>query len=99
MKCVGLFWRPAEAQARAMELTPGDKLTLKAEPTNEFDPNAVMVFTEDDVHIGYVPKEDAPFFKGVDPLPTGVFQEFVQLEGSSAVHLYFDLEEAKADDA
>ena len=94
MKCVGLFYRPAEAQERAMELTPGDKLTLKPEPDNHVDPNAVMVFTEDDVHIGYVPKEEAPFLKGMDPMPVGIFQEFVQLEGSSAVHLYFDLDDA-----
>jgi len=33
----------------------GDALTLKCEPTNKFDPNAIMVF-KDNIQIGYVPK-------------------------------------------
>ena len=64
-------------------------MKLVPEPTNEHDPNAVMVFTDDDVHIGYVPREDAPFLATRDPMPEGRFVEFVKLERT--VHLYFDL--------
>lgn len=33
-----------------------DVLTLKPEPTNKYDPNAVQVF-KGEIHIGYVPRE------------------------------------------
>jgi len=36
-------------------VTYGDKLTLKPEPTNEFDPNAIGVY-KGEHHIGYVPR-------------------------------------------
>ena len=30
--------------------------TLEAEPTNEYDPNAIKILAEDGHHVGYVPK-------------------------------------------
>ena len=90
MKCVGLYYRTAAEQTRAMNLKPGEALRLEPEPTNPFDPNAVKVLTEDGFHIGYVSKDEAPFLKG-DHLPHGIFQEFVQIS-DGAVHLYFDPE-------
>ena len=31
--------------------------TLEAEPTNEYDPNAIKILAEDGHHVGYVPKD------------------------------------------
>jgi hypothetical protein len=36
---------------------PGRRLTLRAEPDNPHDPNAVAVLTEAGVSLGYVPRE------------------------------------------
>lgn len=46
------FRRKKFAQAR---LKPTDLLTLKAEPQNEHDPNALAVY-RNDIQIGYVPR-------------------------------------------
>lgn len=40
-------------------LPAGQNLSLKAEPTNPYDKNAVAVYMED-IQLGYVPKVDAP---------------------------------------
>jgi hypothetical protein len=37
------------------QVARGDRLTLKLEPTNQFDPNAIAVY-KGDVQIGYVPR-------------------------------------------
>ena len=39
-------------------LKEGDKLNFFREPDNEDDKEAIMITTEDDVKIGYVPKKD-----------------------------------------
>lgn len=31
--------------------------TMEAEPTNEYDPNAIKILAEDGHHVGYVPKD------------------------------------------
>lgn len=41
-------------------LEVGMKVVLKPEPTNEFDPNALAFYYNDEV-IGYLPKKDQPF--------------------------------------
>lgn len=41
-------------------LEEGMKVVLKPEPTNEFDPNALAFYYNDEV-IGYLPKKDQPF--------------------------------------
>lgn len=50
---VGAKFRAADfAQA---EVTRGDRLTLKPEPTNQYDPLAIAVY-KGETHIGYVPR-------------------------------------------
>ena len=48
---VGSFYRPP-AKALIAGISPGTKLMLKAEPNNQFDPNAIQVllFTKDILH-------------------------------------------------
>lgn len=46
---------PIAAQVRLSELREGERVILKPEPTNAYDPNAIQIITEDDVFIGYVP--------------------------------------------
>lgn len=50
---VGMGHRGTEEVVAALK--PGAVLTLVREPTNKFDPNAVMVWA-DGVHVGYIPK-------------------------------------------
>lgn len=46
----------------AMELLePGDTVKLLAEPTNPADPHAVAVFSAEDIQLGYLPAERAPY--------------------------------------
>lgn len=51
----GVKFRPG-AQEHLDRLTDGVELSLEAEPTNRYDPNAVKVL-HDGVHLGYVPRE------------------------------------------
>jgi hypothetical protein len=46
------------AEKMALGIAIGDPLTLRHEPTNEWDPNAVKVFWKD-LEIGYIPKDMA----------------------------------------
>lgn len=72
-------------------------LTLKAEPTNQYDRNAIMVlgrYNEDGeskkVHIGYVPRKIAAFHKAAD-LQAQLITVFVPYEGKNAgvrMHLW-----------
>jgi len=50
----GVSFRRENFQQAA--LVPGDLLTLKREPENKFDPNAIAVY-KGALHIGYVPSE------------------------------------------
>jgi hypothetical protein len=40
-------------------LSPGRPLTLRRDPGNEFDPNAIAVFSSDGEQVGFVPREVA----------------------------------------
>ncbi len=57
---------PNEDKARSnrrfelMASAPGDPVTLRPEPRNRHDPNAVAVFSARDVQIGYLSAERAP---------------------------------------
>jgi hypothetical protein len=42
-------------------LQPGDPVELRPEPKNPADPNAIAIFTAEDVQLGYLPAERAPF--------------------------------------
>ena len=41
------------------KLSEGMELQIKPEPNNEFDPDALAVYNDDD-HLGYIPKKDIP---------------------------------------
>lgn len=52
----GISFRPIAAQAAIQRLADQSTLTLVAEPTNKFDPNAIKVFEPGGEHVGYIPK-------------------------------------------
>ena len=56
-KIVGTTFIP-KSQERISTLENGMTLTLKCEPENKYDPNAVAVYTED-FKLGFIPKETA----------------------------------------
>lgn len=45
------------------------KGTLEAEPTNEYDPNAIKVLAPDGHHVGYVPSDQTRFIREFTELP------------------------------
>ena len=58
---------------------------LVAEPTNEYDPNAIKVIHESDVHVGYIPRED-----------TAIVRDIVTLPYNCVVSIQYDAEEEYA---
>lgn len=52
----GLYYRPKKVKERARELMSNESVSLEKDPTNPHDPNAIRVYSYDDVHLGYVPK-------------------------------------------
>ena len=52
---VGANFRPSQARALVKELSIGDMLDLRRDEDNEYDENAIAVYS-DDTHIGFVPK-------------------------------------------
>lgn len=52
----GLYYRPKKVKERAKELMSNESVFLKKDPTNPHDPNAIRVYSYDDIHLGYVPK-------------------------------------------
>ena len=64
IKVVGGFYRSNEAKSFLRnELSVGDHVFFIPEPNNKYDKNAVMVISTDGLHIGYIPKYDAPDVK------------------------------------
>lgn len=53
---VGATFRPDEARSALKQLKIGDKVTLAADPHNEYDSTAVAVYYAHH-HIGFIPKE------------------------------------------
>lgn len=53
---VGASFRPAEAKSALKQFSIGDKVTLTADPDNEYDSTAVAVYYAHH-HIGFIPKE------------------------------------------
>ena len=52
----GLYYGPKKAKERARELMSNESVFLEKDPTNPHDPNAIRVYSYDNVHLGYVPK-------------------------------------------
>uniref|UniRef100_A0AB33JED0 HIRAN domain-containing protein n=1 Tax=Prevotella sp. GTC17262 TaxID=3236797 RepID=A0AB33JED0_9BACT len=52
----GLTHRSQKAINRAEELADGETVYLIKDPTNPYDENAIKIMTDDDIHIGYVPR-------------------------------------------
>jgi len=46
----------AEEQERALRLRRAEELSAVREPTNQYDPNAIRLWTQDRVSVGYVPR-------------------------------------------
>lgn len=44
---------------------PGDRVSLVHEPKNRADENAIMVMSERDVQMGYIPSQRAPYILGL----------------------------------
>lgn len=64
IKVVGGFYRSNEAKFFLRnELSVGDHVFMIPEPDNKYDSNAVMVISSNGLHIGYIPKYDAPDIK------------------------------------
>ena len=69
------------------EIKEGDKLTLKREPDNRFDDNAILVIDEKSRKLGYIPEKDNIVFarlmdagkyltaKVVDSVSKGFFKQ------------------------
>lgn len=53
----GLYYCSKKAKERARELMSNESVFLEKDPTNPHDPNAIRVYSYDDVHLGYVPKD------------------------------------------
>ena len=58
VRVVGAFYRGAEAVEATAALQPGDTLSVKREPENEYDQNAVAVYLGS-IHIGYIERGQA----------------------------------------
>ena len=52
-----------------MKYTGEFKGRLEEEPTNEYDPKAIMILAEDGHHVGYVPKSMTDSIRDFMPLP------------------------------
>ena len=64
---VGINYENARGVGRRFELTqcrPGDPVELRLEPKNKHDKNAIAVFSERGVQLGYLTAERAPWIGG-----------------------------------
>lgn len=64
---VGIDYPNKDRSNRRMELLycrPGDRVELRLEPKNKHDRNAVAVFSERNIQVGYITAERAPFIGG-----------------------------------
>ncbi|HEY1683169.1 MAG TPA: hypothetical protein VGG19_00270 [Tepidisphaeraceae bacterium] len=57
-----VFWMhgfrhlPPQNQARVMQLRPDEELEARPEPSNGFDPNAMQLFSQNNILVGWVPR-------------------------------------------
>ena len=52
----GLYYRSEKARKRARELMANESVILEKDLTNPHDPNAIRVYSYDNIHLGYVPR-------------------------------------------
>jgi hypothetical protein len=82
---VGAFYRPP-ASAILGVLHIGTKLTLRAEPTNEYDPNAIAVYIETSEIKNIVANEAAEKLLASEALNSGISLDDI-LSNASSYHL------------
>lgn len=98
----GAKFRPMGAQLALLKLTAGDAVTLRPEPTNQYDPNAIQVLCTDDEgehFIGYVAKEDCEDVLGmlnVGPVRASILEENGQSPSLSIEQDWDAIEQASA---
>jgi len=56
---------------------------LIPEPTNEFDPNAIKILHEGNIHVGYIPADSTDFVRSLVELPAMAFGEIIESEDYS----------------
>ena len=87
---VGATFRPAEAKDIIRGLHIGAPVQLVADPDNEYDNTAVACYV-DDVHIGFVPKEEnGPAFAALED-GAEIIGEVIAFESSLKPVIEYDL--------
>nr|DAT27577.1 MAG TPA: HIRAN protein [Caudoviricetes sp.] len=84
----GTYYREEKEIERAEKLQKGERLFLIHEPDNQYDKNAIKVVTEDNLHIGYIPKYLCRMFDSVlEGKVTSIYVYEVE-SGTSAPYVY-----------
>lgn len=68
----GINFRDASEVARCVGVFTA---RLVAEPTNEFDPSAIKVIHEANIHVGYIPSKDTSIVRSLTSMPALCFGE------------------------
>jgi hypothetical protein len=66
----GMMYRDMKKVAKCEGLSDA---RLVAEPTNEFDSNAIKVIHESNTHVGYIPRNDTAIVRDIVTLPANCF--------------------------
>jgi hypothetical protein len=66
--------------------------TLEAEPTNEYDPNAIKILAEDSHHVGYVPKDMTAEVRKHTSLPCKCFFYIGENDGTYYSDCYIKIQ-------
>lgn len=69
------------------------KGTIEAEPTNEYDPNAIKVLAADGHHVGYVPKDMTKEVRNNAQLPCPCFCYIGENDGTYFSECYITIHE------
>ena len=88
---VGMRHHPGAAEALG-ELGFGDGLRLQREPENQYDENAIQVYTLDGILLGYIKREFAADWAGVFDV-AGVPPATLTFESSGWPQVSIDLED------
>ena len=78
---VGMQFRPQDAKDHFAKLPNGAPLTLKREPTNQYDANAIQVWSEG-FHIGFISsKVNKPLAMAMDAAPESPREAKLAIDG------------------